>query len=563
MAASRYWRIKFDVTETTNGDTYFITLSSIQLRTIVGGTDVATTGTATATTFVTGFEPSKALDGNTTTNWASDFDNSAPSVEDFTITLPTSQDILEIAIVNGSALPNRYNTPRSAVIQTSTDGVTWTTFQTWTIGSWSTALQTKTLTLGDPPGTLSASGTASAVAAASGSATVSTPIPSTETGGLFPILWFTHSGVTLTQPGGLIGALQISATASGQIRTRAERLRGALSVISSATASWPIVPTLQGYAVTASTVVGALTAQVRAQLASVVVARATTSAALTAAGAPAQQFASAAIARATTSAALTATAAPAQQFASSVFALSATSAALTAPGAPAQLAVAAITRSTTSAALTAPGALIGQQFAGSLRAAVVLAAVLKQPAVLRAAIAVRATASELRVNVGRLAFVNGEQWVRSRYHGIITTAAGERSALTLLLGSTNMANNIAAELPVGNAALFWCEISTFQANAITGDIEEATIVGRNDVSTFISATKELSSSSAIHSDLIFGMVNIPNTNRYYIYPQGDVLQSRLLPTYRDQKVYVHFTMGAGEWHEVAETTLVDERAAVN
>lgn len=125
-----------------------------------------------------------------------------------------------------------------------------------------------------------------------------------------------------------------------------------------------------------------------------------------------------------------------------------------------------------------------------------------------------------------------------------------------------MANNIAAELPVDNDGLWWCEITSTQVNATTGDIEEVPVTGRTDVIAFISATKDLSSSTTIHADLSLTLANVSGTNRYYAYPQGDKLKTHLLPTYKDVKVYVHFVMGTGDWHEVAETTAVDVRAAV-
>ena len=125
-----------------------------------------------------------------------------------------------------------------------------------------------------------------------------------------------------------------------------------------------------------------------------------------------------------------------------------------------------------------------------------------------------------------------------------------------------MPNNIAAELPVDNDGLWWCEITSTEVNITTGDIEEVPVTGRNDVIAFISATKELSSAVTIHADLQKTLTNVTGTNRYYAYPQGSDLKLRLLPTYKDQKVYVHFVMGNGDWHEVAETTVVNERAAV-
>lgn len=125
-----------------------------------------------------------------------------------------------------------------------------------------------------------------------------------------------------------------------------------------------------------------------------------------------------------------------------------------------------------------------------------------------------------------------------------------------------MANNIAPEWPVQNDALWWCEITARQVNPTTGDIEEIPVIGRADVVAFASASASLNAATAIHADLSLALTNVSGTNRYYAYPQGDKAALRLLPVYKDQKVYIHFKMGDGDWHEVAETTVVDIRAAV-
>jgi hypothetical protein len=129
-----------------------------------------------------------------------------------------------------------------------------------------------------------------------------------------------------------------------------------------------------------------------------------------------------------------------------------------------------------------------------------------------------------------------------------------------------MANSIAAETPIGNDGILWCEIVKDTVNATTGDIDQdQPVVGASDVWAFYSSTKELSSSVAIHADLTYNLTNISGTNRYYVYPSGDALRLRLLPTYKDQKVFVHFLKGtiggSTTWHEVASTIITDERAA--
>ena len=125
-----------------------------------------------------------------------------------------------------------------------------------------------------------------------------------------------------------------------------------------------------------------------------------------------------------------------------------------------------------------------------------------------------------------------------------------------------MANNIAPEMPVNNAGIWWCEITQQSVNATTGVIEEAPVVGRTDVVAFLSATKELSSAVPVHAELSLPLTNVTGTNRYYAYPQGAKLREYCLPALKNQPVFVHFKMGDGEWHEVAGTLLTDERAAV-
>lgn len=125
-----------------------------------------------------------------------------------------------------------------------------------------------------------------------------------------------------------------------------------------------------------------------------------------------------------------------------------------------------------------------------------------------------------------------------------------------------MPNNISPEWPVANDALWRCVITQSTVNGTTGAIEEAPLVGAGDVIAFASATKELSSSVAIHATLSLTLANVAGTGVYYAYVDGAIAQLWLLPTYKDLKVYVHFVKGTGDWHEVAETTVTDERAAV-
>lgn len=123
-----------------------------------------------------------------------------------------------------------------------------------------------------------------------------------------------------------------------------------------------------------------------------------------------------------------------------------------------------------------------------------------------------------------------------------------------------MANSIAAETPVANDGILWCSIDKDTVNPTTGVIETAGLVGATGVEAFFSATRELSSAAEIAAGVKFTLANVTGTNVYFSYYTGAAMVSALLPTYKDQKVYVHFKKGT-EWHEVAETTIVDERMA--
>jgi hypothetical protein len=132
-----------------------------------------------------------------------------------------------------------------------------------------------------------------------------------------------------------------------------------------------------------------------------------------------------------------------------------------------------------------------------------------------------------------------------------------------------MPNNIAAETPLDNDLLFWCQIVKDAVNLTTGLIDlDQPESNRADVKAFIVGgtggdSLEKRTTDAIHADLVFPLANVAGTPNYYVYPQGDVMLSRLNPAFKDAKVYVHFIAGNGDWHEVAETTIVLKRTATN
>ncbi len=127
-----------------------------------------------------------------------------------------------------------------------------------------------------------------------------------------------------------------------------------------------------------------------------------------------------------------------------------------------------------------------------------------------------------------------------------------------------MPNNISAETPVNNAGIWYCEIIKDEVNLTEGGIDrDVPVEGLTNVEAFASDTKELSSSAPIHEDLRLPLVNIAGTNSYYAYPQGAALREHLLPAFLDELIYIHFRTTDEEWHEVAETRLVDQRNATN
>ena len=126
-----------------------------------------------------------------------------------------------------------------------------------------------------------------------------------------------------------------------------------------------------------------------------------------------------------------------------------------------------------------------------------------------------------------------------------------------------MANNIAPEWPVANDALWMCQIVQTTVNVRTGLPEESPVIGRSDVIAFASADEEVDIATAIHADLSLALTNVAGTNTYFGYPQGDKAQLRLLPTHKDLPVFIHFVMGNGDWHEVAQTIVRNKRTATN
>ena len=112
MTAHVYWRL--NVAEANGGAT--LTIAEIELRTSVGGANVATGGTATAASGTA----ANAFDANNATNWAL----SSGTIGWIQYQFGSAQDIVEHAITAPSATMT--NAPNRWTLQWSDDGSNWT-----------------------------------------------------------------------------------------------------------------------------------------------------------------------------------------------------------------------------------------------------------------------------------------------------------------------------------------------------------------------------------------------------------------------------------------------------
>jgi hypothetical protein len=126
MSAHAYWRLNITA---NNGSPNNVTIAEMQYRTTVGGSNVATGGTATATNNLSGYAPSQAFDGNASTFWVS---NTGPTVYlayHFTSAVAIVEYTMAARNDNAAYLPD---TPKNWTLDFSDDGATWTTLATVT-----------------------------------------------------------------------------------------------------------------------------------------------------------------------------------------------------------------------------------------------------------------------------------------------------------------------------------------------------------------------------------------------------------------------------------------------
>ena len=136
MAAHRYWRVYY--TATSDG---WAAIAEIAMHTTVGGGNVISGGTASASSSFSGFPASSAIDSNASTAWAS---NGAvlPSWWEYDFGAGVTKDIVEFVVTarTGTAAGESGS---AFQLQFSDDNSTWTTAWSWTGVSW-TSGQTQT-----------------------------------------------------------------------------------------------------------------------------------------------------------------------------------------------------------------------------------------------------------------------------------------------------------------------------------------------------------------------------------------------------------------------------------
>jgi hypothetical protein len=118
-----YWRI--DITKTRTPDSFFAQLAGIQLRLASGGSQQATGGTASASTFFSSTPPEDAFDGNAATWWASESGFGSPQWIQYQ--LPSALEIRAVLLQSGDNSTRALRAPEDFTIQYSDDGVSFTT----------------------------------------------------------------------------------------------------------------------------------------------------------------------------------------------------------------------------------------------------------------------------------------------------------------------------------------------------------------------------------------------------------------------------------------------------
>lgn len=124
MAAHAYWRLNISA---NNGSPNNVTIAEMQYRTTVGGSNVATGGTPTATSNLSGYPPSQAFDRNASTFWVSNTGPTAYLAYHFTSAVAIVEYTMAARNDNATYLTD---TPKSWTLDFPDDGTNWTTLAT-------------------------------------------------------------------------------------------------------------------------------------------------------------------------------------------------------------------------------------------------------------------------------------------------------------------------------------------------------------------------------------------------------------------------------------------------
>ena len=121
---AKFWRIL--ISQTQDNGAIKAACAEMQMRTSVGGSNIATGGTATASSSLSAsgdFSPSAAFDGNLSTQWACATD--APLPQWLSYELSTAAEVFEITLSSGDSLLRAARNPKDFKLQKSTNGTTW------------------------------------------------------------------------------------------------------------------------------------------------------------------------------------------------------------------------------------------------------------------------------------------------------------------------------------------------------------------------------------------------------------------------------------------------------
>lgn len=126
-AGHNYWRIYYTGADSTGG---YQVCSDLEMRGLVGGSDLTGAGTASASSSEPDFPPANAFDGSTSSTWSSGTTGTGQWFKyDFGIRVNINQ-IAYLAHILAARGPTGIR------LEYSDDDVTWVPVKTWTPAAW-------------------------------------------------------------------------------------------------------------------------------------------------------------------------------------------------------------------------------------------------------------------------------------------------------------------------------------------------------------------------------------------------------------------------------------------